>query len=286
MKNYKEEVKAIRKEWIRSKIEMIEDSVRYLKPWDYVICKDNIPRIGRKLEAFLSIGDIEVPEIIKHFRNKGFIVEQNGDNSIIYLKDNAANVDDLYQDVINNLTRYAYQEWPSNWPKLANDVLIQYGVKAYNTPEDLHLLREFVENGIFDSILGKIQAMTELHTFVTERKAKLCIVSLRTDADKEIEDFFLKQGFDLISSRETLKTLIIPLENKQHDGIVKYCYEEIYGNIATSLLDTMKRIPNRNAPYLYIRFNGWLPEDVKNMLKADGFVIKQEPDNALRISLL
>lgn len=283
MKNYKEEVKAIRKEWIRSKIEMIEESVRYLKPWDYVICKDGILRIGIKLEAYLSIGDIKVPEIIKHFRNKGFIIEQNDNNPIIYLKDNVANVDDLYQDVINNLTRYAYQEWPSNWPKLANDVLIQYGIKVYNTPEDLHLLREFVENGIFDSILRKIQAMTELHTFVTERNAKLCIVSLQTDADKEIEDFFLKQGFDLRSSR---RILIMPIENKQQDGIVKYCYEEIYGNIATYLIDAMKRIPNRNAPYLSIRFQGLLPEDVKDMLKADGFVIKHETNDSLRISLL
>mgnify|MGYP004457185125 CR=1 FL=1 len=283
MKNYKEEVKAIRKEWIRSKIEMIEESVRYLKPWDYVICKDGIPRIGIKLEAYLSIGDIKVPEIIKHFRNKGFIIEQNDNNPIIYLKDNVANVDDLYQDVINNLTRYAYQEWPSNWPKLANDVLIQYGIKVYNTLEDLHLLREFVENEIFDSILGKIQAMTELHTFAVESNAKLCVVSLWIDADKEVEDFFLKQSFSLKGSR---RTLVMPLENKQQNGIVKYCYEEIYDNIATYLIDAMKRIPNRNAPYLFVRFHSLLPQDVKNMLKADGFVIKQEPDNALRISLL
>lgn len=189
----------------------------------------------------------------------------------------------MYKEITENLARYAYVKWPSNWPKAVNDILIQDGIKVYNTSEDLHLLREFVENGIFDSIIGKIQEMTALHTFAIDYNSKLCIASLQTDADREIEDFFLKQGFDLKSSR---RILIMPLENKQQGGIVKYCYEEIYGNIATYLIDAMKSIPNRNAPYLSIRFYGLLPEEVEDMLKADGFVIKQEPNNVLKISLL
>lgn len=283
MKNYKEEVKAIRKEWIRSKTKMIEESVSYLKPWDYVICKDGIPRIGRKLEAYLSIRDLDVPEIIRHFRNKGFVIEQNDDNPVIYLKDNVTNVSDLYQEVVANLTRYAYEEWPSNWPKIANDLLTQDGIKVHNTPEDLHLLHEFVKNETFESIINKIQETTALHTFAVDGNVKLGIVSLRTDADKTIENFFLKQGFDLKGAR---RTLIMPLENKQQNGIIKYSYEQIYDNIASYLISRMKNLPIRKAEYMSIRMNTCMPKEVEDMLKEDGFVIKNETNDSLRISLL
>lgn len=286
MKNYKEEVKAIRKEWIQSRIKRIEESLRDLKPWNYVICKDRIPRIGRELVVCLNIQELQnlsVPEIVTHFRNKGFIIEQNNNSSIIYLKNDFSKEDTLYKAVTENLANYAYVEWPSNWPKAVNDILTQNGIKVYNQPEDIQLLYEFIKNKAFENISIKIREMTRLYVFAFERNVKLGVSSLENDAEKIVENFFFNQGFGLKRKR---KTLIMPLENKNQSGIVKYCYECIYDNIATNLLADVQHISDVNVERLFMQMNDYLPEDVKNMLKADGFVLRQGDYDSLIISLL
>lgn len=280
MKNYKEEVKTIRNGWIRSKIKMIEEAIEYLKPWDYVICKDGKPRIGRNLVAHLSLENFVVPEIIGYFREKGFIIEVKADNAIIYLEYNMLKKGTLYQKVINNLARYAYSDWPSNWPKAVNAMLIQKGIKVYNKPEDIKILYEFIKTEAFEKILCKIQRMTELTIFNTNGSAK---INQMTDSDKTVENFFLKQGFDLKNAK---KTLIMPLENKEQNGIIKYCYEEIYDNIASWLISRMNNGPVRKAEYICIEIHELIPKEVEDMLKSDGFVIRYKPDYTLRISLL
>lgn len=282
MKNYKEEVKAIRKEWIRSKIKMIEESIRYLKPWDYVECKDGIPRIGRKLVAYLSLENLNVPEIIKYFRNRGFIIEKKDNNSIIYLKDNMSKDDALYKEITENLITYAYAEWPSNWPKSVNDELVLKGIKVYNKSKDIQILSSLLKTRTFERIIGKIQGITELCIFSTDQNIRMGIVNQRTTADKEIEEFFIKQGFDL----DPRKTIIIPLENKKQSGIIKYCYEEIYKNIASYLIEEVKKGQIRHAPYVNIQIRSLISEEVENMLISDGFVVEHIHGNALKVSLL
>ena len=283
MKNYKEEVKAIRKEWIRSKIKMIEESLRDLKPWDYVICKDGIPRIGRELIIYANIENSTIPKIVKHFRNKGFIIEQNDNNSIIYLKNDFSKEDALYKEVTENLVNYAYVEWPSNWPKTVNDILAQNGIKVYNEPEDIQLLYEFIKNKAFEDISMKIQKMALLCNFACEKNVKLGVESLENDADQIVENFYSNQGFGLKSKR---KTLIMPLENQKQSGMVKYLYECIYDNIATNLLMDIKHNPNVDVASLFIQMHDSLPEEVENMLKADGFVLRQGDYDSIIITLL
>lgn len=282
MKNYKEEVRAIRKEWIRSKIKIIEESIRHLKPWDYVECKDGIPRIGRKLVAYLSLENLNVPEIIKHFRNRGFVIEKKDNNSIIYLKDNMSKDDALYKEITENLITYAYAGWPSNWPESVNDELVLKGIKVYNKSKDIQILSSLLKTRTFERIIGKIQRITELYIFSTDQNIRRVSVNYRTTADREIEGFFLKQGFDL----DSRKTIIIPLENKKQSGIIKYCYEEIYSNIASYLVDEAKKGQIKHVPYVHIQIRALISKEIEDMLISDGFVVEHLPDNALKVSLL
>lgn len=224
-----------------------------------------------------------IPKIVKHFRNKGFIIEQNDNNPIIYLKNDFSKEDALYKEVTENLVNYAYVEWPSNWPKTVNDILTQNGIKVYNEPEDIQLLYEFIKNKAFEDISIKIREMSQIQLVFHERNVKLGIASLENDAEKIVENFYSNQGFGLKSKR---KTLIMPLENKKQSGMVKYCYECIYDNIATNLLRDVKHGHNVNVADIFIQMLDFLPEEVENMLKADGFVLRQEDHGTLIISLL
>ena len=284
MKNYKEEVKTIRNGWIQSTIKMIEEDIKNIKPWEYVICKDGKPRIGRSYAALLSLENVAVPEIIKYFRKKGFIIEVNMDNSIIYLEDSMLENDTLYQKAIKNLERYAYSDWPSNWPKAVNAMLIQKGIKLYNKPEDIEMLYEFVKNKVFKRISIKMQHMVKLTLFSINGKDRLGFVNEQTDSDKIIEDFFEKQGFYLENKIGTI--IIMPSRNEKENGIIKYCYEEMYNDIASHLTSRMDNEPFRKAEHIYMKIHVTIPKEVEDMLKSDGFVIKYKTDDSLIISLL
>lgn len=269
MKSYNILIKDIKEKLIKEHILLIETYLRLLTPYDYVICKDGVPRIGTKLGTRHTSLDTKeavkkFPEIKAHFVNNGFLIEElENDDIIIYIQDNEViQTSNLCTDVIEKLRKYTYTECQLNWLLQAN-----------KTAKSDSNVFEYVSNDIKDIVgLNGIKKENGVKEFSI---GKVCY-----DEEKSLsKDFLINQGFEFCDESKICE---VPDKNEANNNIIEYCYETIHDRIASEIICL------RRKEFLLSKLiiKGRLPEEVENALKDDGFIVKRKENNIFEISLV
>lgn len=261
---YKNMISEIKKEELEKAIQLIEWDLKLLMPYDYVLCKDGVPRIGTKLEYSNKEFVKNSVEIQTYFANNGFLIEEfeNGD-VIIYIQDNeVAQTSKLYNEIIERLKEYAYTKWQSNWPSAVNENIMK------SDSNNIMELAKNVSENMFEDVRGIIENLTELEEIkivdgVGEYSFGKVFYNEETSLSKE---FLSNQGFEFYDAN---KICGLPHKNEDNNNIIKYCYETLYGNIMNKFL----YLKHRYTMLSKLIIQGRLPEEVENALKDDGFIV-------------
>ena len=257
MKSYEEKVKAVKEEIIQVEIKGIEERLRNLNPWNYIMCGDGIPRIG------MEWGEELFDEVKEYFTRSGLVVEE----SKIYVP-NKVSKSKLYEDIILRLAKYAYVKYSSNWPTLVNKI-VRSTYESKVCIEPTRILQNKGSELDFEDIQRGLEKLQTL--WYDSEKDQYELIS---HWSPRCDDFFYYQGFDF--TRDGYHVLL-PKENTNNNGVIRYCYEQIHDHIAEKLLEKVEKCEKSCS--VNINIKGSLPDSIVDSLISDGFIVRHYREN-------